>query len=399
MSIKVVFQQVRHLSVKQFDVIGRKNAVVKSLDTSRSHFSTQPRQPSSSTTSSSSSKSSAGWREPEYMVSTDPTVDPKVIKVPILTDSVRADIFAKFKLDPNNQWTVSKLAQTFNCSADRIKAVIFLMQKREDMQRAAGVLDIPQVWKNVHEKRLSDPVANTAESLAAEFSLTVEEVGNILTRMDAHHRRQQNADEADADRELVMNRYAERGVDVRFRETATAPRRPGLTDNYFPDLFGDDGYESAKSLLLKRVASETMASPVAGMERFLRPEKGGVTDVGPSSSVPSAAADVSHQSSSSSSSSRWKFAFRDLSNPKAKTRIRTRTGRYSYHHHKLFYSCCEVCVLLLMPCLLLYPYWSISLLCLAVCYLCSLSLICSDLLAVHVRRESSRSGLYRTLLL
>lgn len=301
--------------------------MVMSLNAARSHFSTQPpRQTSSST--SSSSKSSAGWREPDYMVSTDPTVDPKVIKVPILTDSVRADIFAKFKLDPNNQWTVSKLAQTFNCSADRIKAVIFLMQKREDMQRAAGVWDIPQVWKNVHEKHLSDLVANTPESLAAEFSLSVEEVGNILTRMDAHHRRQQNADEADADRALVLNRYADRGVDVRFRETATAPRRPGLTDNYFPDLFGDDGYESAKNLLLKRVASETMASPVAGMERFLRPEKGGVTDVGPSSSVTSAAA-VSHLSSSSSSSSRWKFAFRDLSNPKTKTRIRTRTGRYS----------------------------------------------------------------------
>ena len=262
------------------------------------------------------------------MVSTDPTVDPKVIKVPILTDSVRADIFAKFKLDPNNQWTVSKLAQNFNCSADRIKAVIFLMQKREDMQRAAGVLDIPQVWKNVHEKRLSDPVANTPESLAAEFSMSVEEVGSILARMDAHHRRQQNADEADADRALVMNRYAERGVDVRFRETATAPRRPGLTDNYFPDLFGDDGYESAKNLLLKRVASETMASPVAGMERFLRPEKGGVTDVGPPvaevATHTTTAAAVSHQSSSSS---RWKFAFRDLSDPNAKTRIRTRTGR------------------------------------------------------------------------
>ena len=310
MSLKVVFQHARHLS-------GRRSAVM-GLDTHMSHFSTQ----------SSSSKSTAGWREPDYMVSTDPTVDPKVIKVPILTDSVRADIFAKFKLDPNNQWTVSKLAQNFNCSADRIKAVIFLMQKREDMQRAAGVLDIPQVWKNVHEKRLSDPVANTPESLAAEFSMSVEEVGSILARMDAHHRRQQNADEADADRALVMNRYAERGVDVRFRETATAPRRPGLTDNYFPDLFGDDGYESAKNLLLKRVASETMASPVAGMERFLRQEKGGVTDVGPPvaevATHTTTAAAVSHQSSSSS---RWKFAFRDLSDPNAKTRIRTRTGR------------------------------------------------------------------------
>jgi hypothetical protein len=224
------------------------------------------------------------------------------------------------------------------------------MQKREDMQRAAGVLDIPQVWKNVHEKYLSDLVANTPESLAAEFSLSVEEVGNILTRMDAHHRRQQNADEADADRALVLNRYADRGVDVRFRETATAPRRPGLTDNYFPDLFGDDGYESAKNLLLKRVASETMASPVAGMERFLRPEKGGVTDVGPSSS---SAAAVSHQSLSSSSSSRWKFAFRDLSNPKAKTRIRTRTGRYTHslslgHVHKQRFCSYKGYVLLLL---------------------------------------------------
>ena len=328
MSIKVIFQHARHLSVNHCVAVGRKSALVMSLEPPRSRFSTQPRQPSLNT--SSSSKSTAGWREPEYMVSTDPTVDPKVIKVPILTDVVRADIFAKFKVDPNNQWTVSKLAQNFNCSADRIKAVIFLMQKREDMQRDSGVLDIPQVWKNVHEKHLSDPVANTSESLAAEFSLSVEEVGSILTRMDAHHRRQQNADEADADRALVMNRYADRGVDVRFRETATAPRRPGLTDNYFPELFGDDGYESAKNLLLKRVASETMASAIPGMERFLKgPEKGGVTDVGPSPVVAvDTSAAVSHQSSSLSSSSRWKFAFRDLSDPKAKTRIRTRTGRY-----------------------------------------------------------------------
>jgi hypothetical protein len=256
------------------------------------------------------------------MVSTEPTVDPRVIKVPILSDSTRSQIFAKFKQDPK-EWTVAKLAQSFNCSAERIKAVIFLMQTREDMQKEAGVESISQQWKDVYAKHVVDPSKPVpAEALAEEFSLPVEEVGNILKRLGAHYRRQKNAEDADTNRANILSRYAERGVDVRFRETSTAPRKPGLTDNYFPELFGDDGYEAAKELLLRRVATETKASPAFGMEWFLSREKdaeGGKDETMTAALRPTPVGNFN-------TPSRCKFALRDLSNPKARTSIRTRTG-------------------------------------------------------------------------
>ena len=264
--------------------------------------------------------SSSGWREPSYMVSTEPTVDPRAVKVPVLSDATRAQIFSKFKSDPA-EWTVAKLAQSYNCSIDRIKAVIFLMQKRETMQKDAGVLQVPQVWKAVYDKHLLDPAANTVDALSAEFSLPAPEIEAILLKLRLHHRRKKNMDDAEADKESVLSRYAERGVDVRFRETATAPRKQSLTDNYFPELFDDDGMASAKEVLLKRVATETKAMPVGGLERFLAKN-------GDAMEKPLAVAAAS--TAAVAAPSRWKFALRDLAEPKAKTRIRTRTGGLRY---------------------------------------------------------------------
>jgi hypothetical protein len=96
-----------------------------------------------------------------------------------------------------------------------------------------------------------------------------------------------------------------------------------LTDNYFPELFDDDGMESAKELLLKRVATETKASPVDGFERFLAAAKGVDGKETPVAVAATAA-------TTGPSPSRWKFALRDLADPKAKTRIRTRTGGLRY---------------------------------------------------------------------
>ena len=265
---------------------------------------------------------SSGWREPSFMVSTEPTVDPRAVKIPVLSDATRAQIYSKFKADPA-EWTAAKLAQNYNCSVDRVKAVIFLMQKRETVQKEAGVLSIPQTSKAVYDKHVADPTTNTVDALAAEFSLPVPEIEAILGQLRVHYRRKKDVDDAETEKENVLRRYAEKGVDVRFRETATAPRKQSLTDNYFPELFDDDGMESAKELLLKRVATETKASPVDGFERFLAAAKGVDGKETPVAVAATAAA-------TGPSPSRWKFALRDLADPKAKTRIRTRTGSLRY---------------------------------------------------------------------
>jgi hypothetical protein len=106
---------------------------------------------------------------------------------------------------------------------------------------------------------------------------------------------------------------SEIGVDVRFRETAVSHGHNSLEENYFPELFGDDGFEEAKQALLRRVQAETKASVEVNTSSFLNraPLKKREVPVDPNGRL-----------------SRWKIAFKDSSKEvKAPTVICTRDGR------------------------------------------------------------------------
>ena len=87
--------------------------------------------------------------EPAYMVREDDKADPAGVKLPYLSEKMRADIFLKYKSNPAT-WSVNKLAEKYGASLDRIKAVIFLMDKRckvleSDLRKLAPFVEDPDI--------------------------------------------------------------------------------------------------------------------------------------------------------------------------------------------------------------------------------------------------------------
>ena len=114
-------------------------------------------------------------------------LDPELVKVPIFTDVTRQEMFKSFKEDPL-KWTIPALSQKYNCALERTTAIVYLMQRREDMMRENNVLDIPELWDTLIDKHTAEP-PSTPEALAEENEMTVEEVNVILARMKDHRRR------------------------------------------------------------------------------------------------------------------------------------------------------------------------------------------------------------------
>jgi hypothetical protein len=246
------------------------------------------------------------------MVTTEARLDPAKVFVPVVPESMKADMYQKYKSNPS-EWTLSKLSQNFGTSLERTKAILVLMERREEMKIANNVASIPQQWSDIYAKHKEAPETATADALAAEYSLEKAEVESILARMKEHSVRQANVDSSEQLMEKKLKVLQEIGVDTKFRETPVAHGRKSLEDNYFPDLFGDDGYEAAKRAVLKRVKAETKAAVEEDTSAFL--SKGKSPD--PSQKVADPNAKIG----------RWKLAYRDLSTEKGATTICTRDGR------------------------------------------------------------------------
>jgi hypothetical protein len=69
--------------------------------------------------------------QPDWMVVTDPSVHSKEIKVPYLRESAKLEIYNRFKGIENGvqgeEWSISRLAQQYSASPDRIKVIIFII--------------------------------------------------------------------------------------------------------------------------------------------------------------------------------------------------------------------------------------------------------------------------------
>lgn len=112
-------------------------------------------------------------------------IDSDLIKVPILMDTTRQEMYAKYKEDPV-LWTIKTLANHYNCSTERCRAVLFLMRSREEMLVEKGLDQIKPEWELLTNKWTEDPVVNTHEALAEQFEYTVEEVKSVLAKMLEH---------------------------------------------------------------------------------------------------------------------------------------------------------------------------------------------------------------------
>ena len=131
---------------------------------------------------------SSGYKDPGPMVMLGfRDLDPDLVKVPIFTDVTRQEIFKNYKEDPVT-YTIPALSQKYGCTLERCTAIVYLMQRREDTMRENKVLDIPELWDTMIDKHTATPPV-TAETLAEENEMTVEEVKVILARMKDHRRR------------------------------------------------------------------------------------------------------------------------------------------------------------------------------------------------------------------
>ena len=298
-------------------------------------------------------------------------VSPRDVKVPYLSDNTRVEMYKRHKADPL-QWSISKLSQHYGATLDRTKAVLFLMQKREELMIQEKVADIPPMWHEIFQ-RFSAPAAAPAiaapatgaapvtpadadaaqtqvgaegslaaagteasppplasdskESLAKEFGLSVSEVGDIVARMQRHIHRQKNVDANTTYIEKIVKNFEQVGVDTSFRETATAPKRASIKEDYYPTLFGDDGLDAAKKELLDRIAAETRAE-IVDFQSTLFANSGAESPVSDTDmQLKNEAAPPNKAGVKTDSLSRWKIAFRDLSWRRTQpTMIRTRRG-------------------------------------------------------------------------
>ncbi len=325
------------------------------------------------------SKTPGGYREPSYLIDTDVrSVAPSEIKVPFFSEKLKQELYAKYKQDPE-QWSVMALSKAYGTSIERTKAVLFLLEKREQFKKERGILDIPDEWFEVQkkfekytnappapfaseaapqaaanleaaeadsasddssgddqqggagasEKKEAATLQNPLQRVASEYGKSEAAIQEILDKVDEHNFRQSQVEAYEEHMEGITEKLAARGVDTTFRETGGSARR-SVTDDYYPALFGDDeGFEKARRELIAEIEKETKATVTEDVD--VRPVFLRVTgEDGQATSKYELPPDMAnHAEVPTQQLSRWKFAFKDLSKPKDHpTMIRTRRGAW-----------------------------------------------------------------------
>ena len=183
--------------------------------------------PSSSSSSSISTSSPQQSRralsysstEPEFLVEPDDAVmDPKDILVPYIVDAKRVEIYQKHKEDPVS-WSVANIAQHYSMSLTRARAIVYLMQQREELMTERGVLTVPPLWQqlwDVHNEAPELPL----ETLAEEHEVPggAEEAGRILAVMEDHHFRKVNLQDYNEYMDWSLDLLDLLGVNTAFTE-------------------------------------------------------------------------------------------------------------------------------------------------------------------------------------
>lgn len=280
--------------------------------------------------------------EPQYMCDEEGLLQPQVIRIPYLRDTVRQEIYARYITDPE-KWTFAALSAHYQASLDRVKAVVLLMHHRyEFMKNEMGftvdivsngensipkvVVTIPPLWRALHEKHLAAPedpltklLADHNASVVAEedkTSMNEEELKKILAKMADHDRRTENLKDYEEDMEEKLKRIEMSGVNTRFAEVPAVPANYDFQSNYFPPLLGDEEFEEEKKILLKRVAEETSAIVRPNVHTYVQQHED-LKDV-----------KITNMEARKTEPIRWKLAFRELTpdGKKQPTVIRTRTG-------------------------------------------------------------------------
>lgn len=166
---------------------------------------------------------SISYEEPSYGVNTDAAISPHRIRVPVLREAAKVEIYRKHVSD-EEEFSVNNLAQLYGATTDRIQAVIYLMRARENMKKALFKTEdgsIPPLWSKINNQRLvaeENGEELDVDAMADDNQLSVEEVKDIIVRMTQHTINAQNVETTEADMDETLEDWRASGVDIRFQE-------------------------------------------------------------------------------------------------------------------------------------------------------------------------------------
>lgn len=319
-------------------------------------------------------------------------VDTRAVKFHALTDQAKMEMYVFHRSVPEEN-SYHAVAERFGLSKARAKAVLYLMELRDEKQKELlgddmGLLDGNTAglkdWVGYVE-RYKEAVAASPTTEGGEEGETVsneaivEEVSRDLdvdTALDAEAKSQEerrseveklldemkSADRVSKDFTLadleskilkveehlarlgdvaayeakmakIMGIAADAGYSTNFKEIEGAKGSKSLEDTYFPDLFGDQGRGDVLERLKKRIEADTRASievdeDITSLCRTAQDPSPAPEQSPAETLLGIVSGDGSPQTVRDGITNRWKFAFRDLSNPKAPTIIRTRKGTF-----------------------------------------------------------------------
>lgn len=142
---------------------------------------------------------------PEYLIEWEDTEgDLSVYQPAYLTDFKRMEIYNKHKNDPI-EWNIYNISKRYGLSITRTRGILFLMEKRIKLMEKLGVYNLSIKWEEIYSDYISEPEVNTKEVLAEKYSLSIEEIENILKNMDEHTWRKANLNDSNAYHDEVLD--------------------------------------------------------------------------------------------------------------------------------------------------------------------------------------------------
>lgn len=357
------------------------NANIQVFAAAKRYRSTGTQSSSSSILSTANSLGSVN-QEPEYAVTDDEDFNPAQVKIAFLPDNIRIEMYNLHKSDPE-KWNEVSLSRKYAASITRVRAVLMLMQRREELRnRLLGTTDgsVPLHWKVVYERYCEDKETNTPEvlfqefcagakpkktkaavtdsdetsedgaeaeadeaveeaveapvvsasgspssSLAAHFS-TPASIADMIKRYEEHLARTEDQEYFDQNMEQQLEVLRGHGVDTTFKELREGRDLDSIT-GYSPRLIGDDldEYKAEMQRIKAKILSQTAAVPAKNSDDV---DKELMTFADKLKNAPD---DIENRANVKfDHSSRWKFAYKDISELQSgiqPTMIRTRTGK------------------------------------------------------------------------
>ncbi len=191
--------------------------------------------------------------QPELLDETDPDpddegaddeewVDPKMVKVPILFEEQRQEMYALHVSNPE-RWTLEAISQKFGSSLDRTRAVILLMQLRYDLMKEKGftvtvhppkksIDDLQsfniQVLNDYYLYKCQEPYfSDYIEKSSPERSLKLKYLREAMRRQESEALKIDDSDGEDYDSEFDAEEYDDEGDEEEGSENSNSLSKGG----------------------------------------------------------------------------------------------------------------------------------------------------------------------------